>query len=75
MITQSVNQSTSLSFLTSVSTRDGAKDSARGGPDPKIHKSKLPLANKWNIKLASDLFILNAIMSGKWDDIEAIYLI
>ena len=74
-IERSVSRSTSLSLSTSVSTRDGAKDSARDGPDPKIRKSKLPSADKRNIELASDLFILDAVLSGKWDNVGATYLI
>ena len=62
----SISQSMSHSLSTSVSARDG--------PDNKICKSKLSPANKWNIEMASNLIIFNAIMTGKWDDIESSYL-
>ena len=66
MIERSISRSTSHSLSTSVSARDG--------PDNKVHKSKLSPSDKWNVDMTLDLIIFNAIVTGKWDDIESSYL-
>lgn len=67
-IARSVSRSTAPSFSASASVRED-------GLDDRIRKSDLPLPDKRNVEIASDLIILDAIISGKWNNTEPKYLI